>query len=1450
MKPKMMHQANIHNMYVAVEADQGFDVIIVVSSSRNQTEFWQERLQQIHGTVICPKTKVISVEEDWPGGAGQFLGTLYAFQKASRQINLEKILHNGGTIAMYHTAGKGTRMAPLPAAEANNKSAIKLPRVIEANGSKTALTVLEAVIFQTGIFAASRPGRLCVFWGDQVFIPSKSVDFDGRHHAEILDIRVEVPASEDVWRREWQSYGLIIPTDEDEILQREKQSWSQVQKLIKRGVIKADSSGKIVLGKSLGCFTVSHFLLFAMLEGSATELAEKKLKLDTDPHVWMPLTSDHDEFVSGGGDSANWKRVHRFKGQFLKQKQGPTHLFGDKDLGAETLWWDYGQVQLYHQNFLKTLEDSFEGDCLRWFYNLEANWIRERNNPDLQIENSILVDTDVKRGTIRNSVLVGVSADTIDVSGTVVMKSSLTRLHAEGAFLYDCIDFSSMKTAPEEVIADIFLPASGRIRMRTTLSRDGKDDWSDVIPGNRYSCEALSHLMANQPAEELITERSRWMDLYAHRDQLQKLQHGFIKPASDNLVEVVWGGDRIEQMKGLPPSNRRIGESWECSTHPQHPSSVRLDDGLQLSLRDAVAAMPEEILGTQVAQEFGETLPVLIKFLDAREDLSVQVHPSNAQAAALGETDTGKTEAWLVLDREPGAVLYLGFKEDVDEEQFAKDLEAGGVSIAEKYLNAIEAKVGDVLLNPPGAVHAVGKGMVLAEIQQSSGITYRVWDWNRIPKRQLHILQAMASLDFQKTTKADFELIPTKLSENEERLIDDFYFTTNRLTLKPGQSIELETHGAFQVLTCLTGKVELVASDSTAQLGQWESLLVPALLGSYRIVAKSDCILLKSFVITPNHIDPVIFQTYDVRAVANRYLFDRVCYYLGKGYGTFLRRESGLTSPTVTVGGGIRISTERIRRQIIDGILSTSVNVFDVGVTSTPELYFSIPFLNADGGVNITASHNEAEYNGLKQVIRSDDGFITSINADQMLKIKRTVLEGDFLEGQGQYTKIEEGEVVHYHNELVIANCRLGRELWIELLRRWQDKGLRALLDTISVLDFPQGPDETAWARIRKALDLPTDCEQSDTAIKHPFVGIKTVIDFGNGSAWRTRSVFSDLGAEVVALNDVPDGTFPAHIPDPIKAKYRKQLEEAVISESKKEQASGSGLEVVGIGNDEDADRVIYVRSDGRVVEGDRTLAIQAKVILDEHFKSGRSGKPRFLGEVKFSRVTEDYITANGGEYILSPTGFAFIKDGTKMLARALRAGQPEVKLFGRKINLRENKEPIALAAELSGHQMSGHEENWIFDDAILASTKVLSAIAAGLKEGKSFIDLDEAVPRYPATPEINIKLQTNVLTEKQEMVDKIVEVFTRKGYEIDTTDGGLIKWFDPNGQWLGQALIRKSNTQPAIIARVEGKDEAAKTAIEDEFFDELSKMSTKAIPQLNLASDDYITAILPRISS
>jgi len=337
------------------------------------------------------------------------------------------------------------------------------------------------------------------------------------------------------------------------------------------------------------------------------------------------------------------------------------------------------------------------------------------------------------------------------------------------------------------------------------------------------------------------------VDKTALRHVAEKLKGSFIKPSISNLVEAVWGGNRIEALKGLPCTGKKIGESWECSAHPSHPSMIPLADGCMISLGELLGVAGEELLGGEICREFEGRLPILVKFLDARENLSVQVHPSDEKAAELGETDTGKTEAWLILDAEPGAFLYLGFRDDMNQKEFESDLSSAKISVAGKYLNAFPVKAGDVFVIPPGTIHAIGKGVFLVEIQQSSGITYRVWDWNREPRRDLHVPQAMKCLHFGKTGNADFEGKFRRISKKEERLIDNVYFSVDRLTLGRNDELGGETKGGFQVLTCLEGEIELAARSSNERLSQGESVLVPASLERYKVFSRTSSVLLKSF---------------------------------------------------------------------------------------------------------------------------------------------------------------------------------------------------------------------------------------------------------------------------------------------------------------------------------------------------------------------------------------------------------------------------------------------------------------------------------------------------------------------------------------------------------------------------------------------------------------------------
>lgn len=194
------------------------------------------------------------------------------------------------SVGLFHTAGKGTRMAPLPGAENNNKPGVKLPAAVTVNGKSTPITILESVIKQTGCYAKSRPGRLSVFWGDQVFIPTVPIEYHVTHHADIL-CSLGPMMSETEWKEKgMEKYGLIAVA---------AKGTAQVEKVDHPTAVKLLTSlGEInSVGASLGSFSLSSMLLFMLLEEFSVELEEKKGKLDSDPHLWMPMTLEKESYL-------------------------------------------------------------------------------------------------------------------------------------------------------------------------------------------------------------------------------------------------------------------------------------------------------------------------------------------------------------------------------------------------------------------------------------------------------------------------------------------------------------------------------------------------------------------------------------------------------------------------------------------------------------------------------------------------------------------------------------------------------------------------------------------------------------------------------------------------------------------------------------------------------------------------------------------------------------------------------------------------------------------------------------------------------------------------------------------------------------------------------------------------------------------------------------------------
>ena len=308
--------------------------------------------------------------------------------------------------------------------------------------------------------------------------------------------------------------------------------------------------------------------------------------------------------------------------------------------------------------------------------------------------------------------------------------------------------------------------------------------------------------------------------------------------------ERVWGGRELERLfaKKLPPG-AVIGESWEICDRPGDASVIANGPLAGKDIRWLMEHHAAEILGTAKPAADGR-FPLLCKILDARDKLSLQVHPSAGQAAKLkGEP---KTEMWFIADAAPAASLYVGLKRGVTRTEFEQKIADG--SVAECF-HRIPVRAGDTMFLPSGRVHAIGDGLVIFEIQQNSDTTYRVFDWNRVgldgKARELHVAQSLASIDFN-----DFEpqLVETKFEPDgkiqKRTLVKDPLFNVEVWKLNPAVR-SLLNPGKLQVLAVTAGEIEIRSGSALADLAAGQFALIPASLEKADILASSEAALLR-----------------------------------------------------------------------------------------------------------------------------------------------------------------------------------------------------------------------------------------------------------------------------------------------------------------------------------------------------------------------------------------------------------------------------------------------------------------------------------------------------------------------------------------------------------------------------------------------------------------------------
>lgn len=367
--------------------------------------------------------------------------------------------------------------------------------------------------------------------------------------------------------------------------------------------------------------------------------------------------------------------------------------------------------------------------------------------------------------------------------------------------------------------------------------------FSYVVPFFHYIfyCEELSIYTALSVSQKKDAVPARAIDkLFAYLQCLNKTIMN-LYPLTFNpiLKERIWGGTKLKTYLNKPISSEITGESWELSSVPNDVSVVNNGVLQGKNINELIALYPNEFLGSEAISRFGTEFPLLLKFLDAKQDLSIQVHP-NDELAQKRHNCLGKTEMWYVMQADKNARLIVGFKENSNAEEYKKALENNTlVSI----LNEVEVKAGDAFFLETGTIHAIGAGIVIAEIQQTSDVTYRVYDFDRVDadgnQRELHTELALEALNYDSATA---NVIYEFKVNTSNKMVHCAYFKTNIISIEALYHWK-KTKDAFTVLMCTQGEFELVFKDKITLYKTGDTILLPAVLEE--VILKGNAALLE-----------------------------------------------------------------------------------------------------------------------------------------------------------------------------------------------------------------------------------------------------------------------------------------------------------------------------------------------------------------------------------------------------------------------------------------------------------------------------------------------------------------------------------------------------------------------------------------------------------------------------
>ncbi|MDR0582678.1 MAG: class I mannose-6-phosphate isomerase [Prevotellaceae bacterium] len=309
----------------------------------------------------------------------------------------------------------------------------------------------------------------------------------------------------------------------------------------------------------------------------------------------------------------------------------------------------------------------------------------------------------------------------------------------------------------------------------------------------------------------------------------------------------VWGGNKLNALFNKPfPATKKIGESWELSA-VQRNLSVLANGFLKgNTIEELMEVYLGELMGEKNYERFGIEFPVLVKLIDAAETLSVQVHPDD-ETARIRHNAYGKTEMWHILQADDGAGLYVGFNRNLTAMEFYNRVQNNTLL---ETLNFVTVQPGDTFFITPGTIHAIGKGIVLAEIQQTSDITYRIYDWGRehdpATARAMHVEQAIDIIDYTEKTNAKIDY--ARLPNEPVQLVDSPYFVTNLVEITDPLERNLSGNDSFVIYVCIDGDAIIQYGKHFETVTKGETLLIPAAIADVTLLPSPKATLLETYI--------------------------------------------------------------------------------------------------------------------------------------------------------------------------------------------------------------------------------------------------------------------------------------------------------------------------------------------------------------------------------------------------------------------------------------------------------------------------------------------------------------------------------------------------------------------------------------------------------------------------